>query len=549
MEGTMTKYKALIVDDEPLARLALREYISLASKDFEIAGEAGDGREALHMLKSRQDVDLVLADIHMPHMNGVELLEAINNTSISNQPLTIMLSAYGDYSFVRDSFVLGAFDYMLKAKLDETYIAPVLTKTVDELKRRQSSSKSVSTSEDVEASICSVLHRLSLAESLEVLGEDEELTSSMELVRTHMGEKNLEVALIRLSDSVPFEDSHRMIMQTIRSVTNRSRNEGICHVCRYDDRHYVLFFSFPEQCSIMAIRRLTEMILSDVNMRLKQFINLNLSMGISDIADGHQQWNRLFRQAERLAGLSYYQGYNRLFYPEAERRPTIQINDWKEVWYLARTEILQSLSDSDGAKWQEVYERCSNLLIQRYPSSPDNIKSDLVDMIWEASALIYQKGLSWEKLHDQLPYPITDHIYKQETWENTVHWCRLFLDNLHQKLHPKYKPKEPSLSPVVAKTKELLEKNFNEDIHLSNISQIVGVSESYLSKQFSKEIGINFIQFLTNLRIEKAKKALESGMKIYEVSEQVGYVNPEHFSRIFKKITGVSPLAYRKEKE
>lgn len=545
----MTKYKALIVDDEPLARLALREYISLASKDFEIAGEAGDGREALHMLKSRQDVDLVLADIHMPHMNGVELLEAINNTSISNQPLTIMLSAYGDYSFVRDSFVLGAFDYMLKAKLDETYIAPVLTKTVDELKRRQSSSKSVSTSEDVEASICSVLHRLSLAESLEVLGEDEELTSSMELVRTHMGEKNLEVALIRLSDSVPFEDSHRMIMQTIRSVTNRSRNEGICHVCRYDDRHYVLFFSFPEQCSIMAIRRLTEMILSDVNMRLKQFINLNLSMGISDIADGHQQWNRLFRQAERLAGLSYYQGYNRLFYPEAERRPTIQINDWKEIWYLARTEILQSLSDSDGGKWQEVYERCSNLLIQRYPSSPDNIKSDLVDMIWEASALIYQKGLSWEKLHDQLPYPITDHIYKQETWENTVHWCRLFLDNLHQKLHPKYKPKEPSLSPVVAKTKELLEKNFNEDIHLSNISQIVGVSESYLSKQFSKEIGINFIQFLTNLRIEKAKKALESGMKIYEVSEQVGYVNPEHFSRIFKKITGVSPLAYRKEKE
>lgn len=130
-----------------------------------------------------------------------------------------------------------------------------------------------------------------------------------------------------------------------------------------------------------------------------------------------------------------------------------------------------------------------------------------------------------------------------------MHWCRLFLDQLHQKLHPKDQPKESFLSPVVAKTKELLEKNFNEDVHLSNISQIVGVSESYLSKQFSKEIGVNFIQFLTNLRIEKAKKGLESGMKIYEVSEQVGYVNPEHFSRIFKKITGISPLAYRREKE
>lgn len=94
----MMKFKALIVDDEPLARLALREYISIASTDFEIAGEAGDGKEALNMLKIHQDVDLVLADIQMPNMNGVELLEALNNTTFSNQPLTIMLSAYGDYS-------------------------------------------------------------------------------------------------------------------------------------------------------------------------------------------------------------------------------------------------------------------------------------------------------------------------------------------------------------------------------------------------------------------------------------------------------------------
>lgn len=347
--------------------------------------------------------------------------------------------------------MLGAFDYIVKAKLDETYIAPVLTKTVDELKRRQSSSKTVSTLEDVEASICSVLHRLCLSDSLEVT--DDDITPSLELVRKHMGEKNLEVALLRLSDTVQFEDSHRMIMQTIRTVTNRSRSEGICKVCRYDDRHYVLFFSFPEQCSIIAIRRLTDIILSEVSMRLKQFINLKLSMGISDIVDGHQQWNRLFRQAERLAGLSFYQGYNRLYYPEAERRPAIKESDWKEAWYLARTEMLKSLSDPDLMKWQEVYEHCCSLLIQRYPCSPELIKSDVVDMTWEASALIYQKGVSWEKLHDKLPYPITDHIYKQETWENTVHWCRLFLEHLHQSCIRKINPRNAFLALLLLKRK------------------------------------------------------------------------------------------------
>lgn len=546
----MAKYHAFIVDDEPLARLALREYISLTSTDIEIVGEAGDGEEALALLRERQDIDIILADIQMPRMNGVELLKALRETSLSRQPLIIMLSAYEDYSFVRDSFVLGAFDYMLKAKLDEDYIAPVLQKTVDELIRRQTETDSEEPVEDESAIVSSMLHRLSVSDETMQMDDEqnEQLKYGLELVRNQLGEKNQVVALIRLSQVIQFEHIHRLVLQTIRTVTNTDRNDGVCRVCRHDDRHYTLFFTFPGQCSTMAIRRLTHTVLTDVSMRLRQFLNLKLSIGISDVGHGLTQWNRLFRQAERLSILSYYHGYDHLLYPEAERHYNIDADDWKEEWTPIKSELLRTLKDADTTLWRKRLQLGFERLVERFPSSPEHIKTALSDLIWEAGSIIYQNGVSWEKLHEKFPHPV-EHVRNLETWDETVQWVELFLDSLHEKLHPKAQHSTTWLSPIVAKAKAILENHFDEDVHLSNICEMVGVSESYLSKQFSKEIGTNFISYLTNLRIDKAKEGLENGLKIYDVAEKVGYVNPEHFSRIFKKVTGLSPLAYRKENE
>ncbi|MWV44781.1 helix-turn-helix domain-containing protein [Paenibacillus sp. HJL G12] len=544
----MGKYKAFIVDDEPLARLALREYITLTSSEIEIIGEAGDGEEALKQLEERQDVDIVLADIQMPRMNGVQLLEALGGATFSKQPLTIMLSAFGDYDYVRESFVLGAFDYMLKANLEESYIAPVLQKTVEELDKRQSQSADAA-DHDEDTWICSILHRLAVEWMPFPCSEDDEsFNESLLRLKKHMGEKNQVAAVIRLSEAVQLDQIHRMILQTVQSVAGKDRQEAVSHVCRADERQYNVFFTFPGLSSSMAVRRLSNAMLTDIKIRLKQFLNLNLSIGISDAADGLQEWNRLFRQAERLSVLSYYQGYDRLFYPESEKKAIVSEEEWKDGWPQSKAELVQALKDPDGSAWKRHYESCCELLTGRFPSQPGQIRSELGDLIWTAGSLLYRKGRSSEELHEAFPHPL-EQVRLMGTWEETVQWCDKYLDFLHESLHPKTERAGIWLSPIVAKTKAILEKHYCEEIHLSVISQMVGVSESYLSKQFSKEVGINFIQYLTQLRIEKAKKGLENGLKIYEVAEMVGYVNPEHFSRLFKKVTGVSPLAYRRDSE
>jgi two-component system response regulator YesN len=77
------------------------------------------------------------------------------------------------------------------------------------------------------------------------------------------------------------------------------------------------------------------------------------------------------------------------------------------------------------------------------------------------------------------------------------------------------------------------------------VSKWVGVSENYLSRIFMKNVGESFIQYVTNLRIEESKRLLKKGYKINELSEKIGYMSSEHFSRVFKKVTGVSPKVYR----
>jgi len=545
----MTTYRALIVDDEPLARLALRQYLSMTPVNIEIVGEASNGLEALAALQKLQQVDILFADIQMPRMNGVELLRSIKELVLLRQPLVIMLSAFGDYHYVRDSFVIGAFDYMLKANLDEDYLKAVLDKTIAELKSRQSRADAPY-DKDEQTLAMQILQQLSVMDEAELpcFEQNEESGKGFSALKALFGERNQEVALVRLSQSIPFDHTHRMIFDTISSVTSAYHSEGVCRIIRHDDRQYALYFTFANHCSTMAIRKHTHMLLSEVSMRLRQFMNLKLSIGISDVADGWQKWNALFRQAKRLSELSYYHGYDHLLYPEAERFHSPAAN-WASEWAEYKLELLGVMKNCDGGLWRHRLEQGLELLHARYPSSPELIKSTLIDMIWEAGALLFRQSSDGRVLQQWL-LPPAEQMRDLETWSETKLAVHSFFEMLHERLHPKRLSSTASwLSPAVAKAKAFIERHYDEEIHLSHISEMVGVSDSHLSKQFTKEIGVNFIAYLTELRIQKAKEGLENGLKIYDVSERVGYVNPEHFSRIFKKVTGISPLAYRREYE
>jgi len=130
--------------------------------------------------------------------------------------------------------------------------------------------------------------------------------------------------------------------------------------------------------------------------------------------------------------------------------------------------------------------------------------------------------------------------------ENYEHLRKWFLDKVVEACRNIITKKEEQASGVIAKAKAYIEDNYSKDISLDDVSRTVDISPYYFSKLFKEETGENFIEYLTNIRIEKAKKLLQNrDISIKNICADSGYSDPNYFSRIFKKQVGLTPTEYR----
>jgi two-component system, response regulator YesN len=154
----------------------------------------------------------------------------------------------------------------------------------------------------------------------------------------------------------------------------------------------------------------------------------------------------------------------------------------------------------------------------------------------------------------------TVHLYLEERWNelkngllpnrsfeeieedvtNFILYCTTLIHNFRTQTSP----------DVLHRCQDILSKHYTKEITLNEMSQLLAVTPSYLSRLFKKELGVNYTEYLNNIRILKAKELLHSpNMKVMEVSRMVGYNNAHYFSKMFKRIAGVTPLEYRERIE
>ncbi|SFS46814.1 response regulator [Paenibacillus sp. BC26] len=540
----------MIVDDEPLVRLVLRHMITSQHSDIHIVGEASDGQEAIHFITEHQDIDIVCVDIQMPKMNGLQFLQQLGQLERAKPVYPIVLSAFNDYDYVREAFINGAKDYMLKANMDEAYLAPILSKAVNEVMKHKGATpvQAAVAEADMPAlpdkNLEPLLISLLNLEPLEASARNE---ASAEL-KAVLGEVNLIAASVKLSQISLNESSAGFIKQTIRTVLDSQAIPAV--ILDRLPKEYTLLMAFPHQRSETSARENIHGMLTTISVRLKQFINASVAIGVSGWGRNSCEWLDLAEQSSKAAELSYYRGFDKVFFPEAVpvSKPSLEKSAGSQSFLdqlrMTRAEAVKSLKESDTVQWKMQYTQFRMLLMQADSIKPEVIKSEFTEMVWEIGAILYPSGLRWQQLQEGFSNPL-DFIEQFNTMRDSLQWMEDMLGKIHGLIHEHECKQLEKYSLPVAKAKTFLDKHYCEDITLPSISQMVGVSGSYLSKQFSKEVGSSFIQYLTRLRIEEAKRLMGIGMKVSEVSDRVGYMNPEHFSRIFKKITGHSPKTHR----
>ena len=220
----------------------------------------------------------------------------------------------------------------------------------------------------------------------------------------------------------------------------------------------------------------------------------------------------------------------------------VEVHETASEYPLAKEKyLIERAALGETSECIQTFHYIFDWLVQEYKDSIKDIQYRLAEIIVMFHRLAYDYGIEGSETFKRQNY-LTEFLLIEDTATLKI-WCRNRIDYITGSI--KF-IRMKRLSNIVTNAKVFINSNFNKDLTLEDVSKEVNLSPHYFSKFFKEETGENFIDYLTSLRIQKAKDFLESGQySIKEVSYKVGYNDPNYFSRIFKKITGYTPTDYK----
>lgn len=542
--------RIIIVDDEPFLRVNFKSFINWNNYGFELVGEACNGEEALGLIKSLKP-DIVFLDIKMPVLDGIGVLKSLNPNDIS--PKIIVLSSFNEFEYVREAMKLGAFDYIHKPSLSADSIITAVMNAKDALeKERKDIREFNSLKRNMEMNISS-LKTLFFKEMIYSSAVKEwEFDEKAKSLKIKVKNSNVYCMVISIDEygtvEKRYENSKRHLLDfAIGNIVNELfEDDDELEFFQYDTNRYVVLKSHSKTRSMKDITLGNEKIIKIIIEALKQYLNINISVGVSS------QHKNLFDLAgalnEALWALNnkfFDTGGKKVFYytnsllrkePAYEKTPMPgeDINQLKVLLEAGRF-------DAAKAYLQKIFD---DILDRNY--MPTGHK--LINEIFISIYFIVNDRLAGlnpcGEMQTMMPFPLED-----ITSADNIIQVRTRLADSIDYLNKKMTESKSSTAKS-SKIKEVIEfihKNYTGDISLETIAAKVSLNSSYLSRLFKEETGVTITNYILKCRIEAAIQYLKKdNLKSYEISELVGFQNVEYFCTTFKKITGKTPVEYKK---
>lgn len=497
--------RTLIVDDDSLIHVTLRSLIDWESCGCTVVQDCPGGSQALSYLMEHP-VDLLITDIKMPGIDGLELMRQLRQSG--SMPVTVVLSGYDEFELVREAFRLGAYDYLLKGNISQASLTQLLSGLRKKVFPASAGAASAGTRspgpEELEEGdyVLALFMVENFAQTAQRFGDN---------LRERMEKPMLELVhqVRRLQDRVTVRSRTPSCYELYYRVRNRN---GV-------------------QDTVRSAARQIQGLWHD-------FMNLDTAVGISAVVS-RQQLEEAAACCETLCKLSVLQGPGSVCvqgqYGELIRAYDAQAPGCDGLIAALCGEEAELL-DRELGRWFSGLKRLDNR---------DHIQRCLV-LLARLGERLESYGLSFSRMFPERPdfhalLREFDSKGEREIWlRNTLRRVREACDSQRQERQ----------KGAIQRAKEFMQDNFtNPELMLKTVADYVGFSEKYFSTRFTRECGCTFINYLNDLRIRRARELLvQTDMKIYEISEAVGYSSIEHFNHMFKKKLGISPKDYRKSK-
>lgn len=517
--------KVLIADDEQIMREGLRLTIDWESYGFSVIETASNGEKALRMCEE-ETPDLVITDIRMPVMDGLELTREL----IARYPKIkiIILSAYDDFKYAQKAISYGASEYLLKSELECDHLLTLALKMAQEIaadKRSQQEAQQLKNQlnehlEELQNTLCWNL-LISPQYPPEIRDEIQRLDMTLS-----------EKALILIHVFIDTEGPG-MILEHAKYYSERIPSG---YWMTSSPRHSIFIGNTAADC--LPERELS-LEIDSLRKKIQQSVSNRFSIFYSPIFSGFDHVYRNNEQIQKYSQLflfyeRYHQDHCVRFVPETERLPVSSI--------LTKYLQLMECGQLTSAK-ALIHEVCASLHEHFY--HPDDVKEllALICSILKEKAEGPENHVS-ERASSSPPRSPSD-IRGFFQYSQLSALLNDF-ERFEQELMPSIEKNMYPYHAIVRKAIEYIHEHLGEEITLQSIAKEIYCSPTYLSQIFKEEARMNFSDYLVQARMKQAILLLTTtSLSIREIAEQVGIPNQSYFSRSFIRFTGVQPSKYR----
>lgn len=538
----MNEIKVFLVEDEMVIRRGIKNSIDWEKEGYIFCGEASDGELAYPMI-IKEKPDILITDIRMPFMDGLELCKLVKK-ELPNIKIRI-LSGYDEFDYAKEAIRLGVTEYLLKP-ISSGKLLEALNGVSESIRREKEDKDLVrkymeemreNTEHEKQKFFEQMIAgNLSMADALET-GKKYEMNLSagmynLLLFRFTLGEEN------RKSGELLGEAEY-----AIEKLTERL--EYVFEFQRGVEGWAFLLMADNEEQMSERVKELSK----DLEEIMKNYSTIAYFGGIGQPVARLRELEESFREAERALAARFTMELNRIISVEdirmAQNVDTLDDIEITSFGEIEKTRTMLEKFLNNGA--EDEIDEFVDVYINELPE--ENLKSVLMRqyIIMDAYIVMMSFCEKIEGIEGEMQAQseeLKNSMKTIQTLEEIKNYIRMLLKKI---IGVRDTISGRRYSDIIEIAKDQIRKTYmSDEISLNTIAAEVGMSPSYFSSIFSKEMGKTFVEYLTEIRMDRAKELLMcSSMKTSEIGYEVGYKDPHYFSYIFKKTQNCTPKEFR----
>lgn len=531
-------YKLLIVDDEPLVLVGIKSMTDYSKINIEIVGTATNGQAALDIMEQIMP-DIVLTDIKMPVMDGLGFLKEVRRRYGEHSPAVIMLTSYEDFNMAKEALIYQAYNYLVKVELTEEVLIEALTNVINRLTRSNKTSgteisQKVAHSEHAfldKFMICLLNNLFESEEQFNLQASDLGISFDYASYVCCYGE-----FISKSSASLELSKQFSLYSGSLQMMSDLVKKYMPVRLLALDTKHFALVLCFKDSITIKsdAYTALQDM-LSKVFTSIENYYSVTVTCGIGipvsspmTICDSYQYSRHAFRMATKESNVilpktdsveNSHEAFNISLF---KKDLTKAFEEYDSELFIATIDSLCELLSCNKQHFIQALDLASNLLYLSISLLPDG--DDTLSEYYKESPDSY---LSLYRLNN---------VNQIIEWLSYYQKCICELFETHRKDHK---------NRIVADVKKYISDHVKERLPLNEVAATFGISPSYLSQLFGKYNETGFSEYINICKINEAKRLLkEENLKVYEVADELSFGSEFYFSKVFKKIEGITPSEY-----